>query len=108
MERLPTPHPILLGFHKCRAPPNYLAPHTIRFSQLSHTPYYSGPQFIWNIGVADLLYNLFRGRSLREVLEFTEELISICKEYIGLPYSMERRCRGVYLLYSVYFKQPLT
>lgn len=51
---------------------------------------------------------VFVGRpSFLELLEFCEEALHICKQFILLPPRFKERIGGLYLLYGVYFKMPI-
>ena len=51
---------------------------------------------------------IFTGReSIKEQMEFSEEALRIAKGYLMPPYTFHIRVGGLYLLYCLYFKQPI-
>ncbi|KOX79544.1 snRNA-activating protein complex subunit 1 [Melipona quadrifasciata] len=51
---------------------------------------------------------VFAGRpNLLELLEFCEEALHICKQFVLLPPRFKERIGGLYLLYGIYFKMPV-
>ncbi|XP_034180111.1 proximal sequence element A Pbp45 [Osmia lignaria lignaria] len=51
---------------------------------------------------------IFTGRpSFLELLEFCEEALNICKQFLLLPPRFKERIGGLYLLYGIYYKMPV-
>ncbi|OAD55313.1 snRNA-activating protein complex subunit 1, partial [Eufriesea mexicana] len=57
----------------------------------------------------DMKFSLiFTGRpSFLELLEFCEESLNICKQFLLLPPRFKERIGGLYLLYGIYYKMPI-
>lgn len=41
------------------------------------------------------------------MLEFCEEALNICKQFLLLPSRFKERIGGLYLLYGIYYKMPV-
>lgn len=53
-------------------------------------------------------FYIFRGRpTFLELLEFCEETLNICKQFLLLPPRFKERIGGLYLLYGIYYKMPI-
>ena len=53
------------------------------------------------------IFQIFHGRqSYRELYEFTEDLLAYTRKLALSPYGFGNRAAAVYLLYTLYFKQP--
>ena len=53
------------------------------------------------------IFQIFHGRqSYRELYEFTEDLLAYTRTLALSPYGFGNRAAAVYLLYTLYFKQP--
>ncbi|XP_076680498.1 proximal sequence element A Pbp45 [Andrena cerasifolii] len=51
---------------------------------------------------------VFTGRpTFIELLEFCEEALNMCKQFLLLPPRFKERVGGLYLLYGVYYKMPI-
>ncbi|XP_076763734.1 proximal sequence element A Pbp45 [Xylocopa sonorina] len=51
---------------------------------------------------------IFTGRpSFSELLEFCEEALNVCKQFLLLPPRFKERIGGLYLLYGIYYKIPI-
>lgn len=51
---------------------------------------------------------IFTGRpNFLELLEFCEEALNICKQFLLLPPRFKERIGGLYLLYGMYYKMPI-
>ncbi|XP_017884438.1 snRNA-activating protein complex subunit 1-like isoform X4 [Ceratina calcarata] len=51
---------------------------------------------------------VFTGRScFLELLEFCEEALDVCKQFLLLPPRFKERIGGLYLLYGIYYKMPI-
>ncbi|CAK9833541.1 snRNA-activating protein complex subunit 1 [Anthophora retusa] len=51
---------------------------------------------------------VFTGRpTFLELLEFCEEALNVCKQFLLLPPRFKERIGGLYLLYGIYYKMPI-
>ncbi|CAL7933367.1 unnamed protein product [Xylocopa violacea] len=51
---------------------------------------------------------IFTGRpNFLELLEFCEEALNVCKQFLLLPPRFKERIGGLYLLYGIYYKMPI-